>query len=820
MKIKTEPATGTIATFTALTFLSAATITFISCGGTNTEPDCGGTTAIRVTDSEGTEIYPVSVILDGADQGFAAVFCESAETVVESGSCNDGAAVAIRPATATLTAKASGFKTVHKDISREIRSSAFDNCSDLTLTMETLGDFESTDDYVTGFAASDTLDAFTNLSVNASTETGLVSVVKFYIDDLNGDPVVYFQNTRKHRLHYGFVQGVLGKALTETEYEATTYHGTDRTAMAGIVSFYQDFSPTDSRVGPVQRPLAIEFFPSDDLTPAQALRAYELIEERMQFLKIGGTDLRLVYVPASSDHEAVLAASDSLFERSGALWLSRNDLYGGITLQLLNTGIAYGNLRKMTPEQLMTSVVSFKDIILLTRLPNEVPLMGGCITEELQTPLAHVNVAARSRGTPNIALLGASEDSRVKPFIDSGTLVKFEVTKAGFTITETTQAEADAFWESKHPDDVEVPAADTTTEGLIDFKDLGFTDSTLVGAKAANLAECRAVLGDTVPDGFGVPFFYYQQFIDAAQVTASLCTDASADCVKEGRANVTCEKVRIKCADICAQASAEVGQPVLANYIQAFLDDPDFIQDSTYREASLDGIRYLFGHIPVDSAFATLIDSRAALKFGDVPIRLRSSTNAEDLADFAGAGLYESFSANQSDKLPSDRIRKVWASTWNWRAFEERAFMGLTHTDVKMGVAVHPAFPDELANGVLVTRNLLDPAIDGYYVNVQKGETSVTNPVDGALPEIFSVAFTGDGLKVIRSRFSSLSADKPLMTDDEIAALYDAARSLHNHFIKLYRGNPYTFALDIEFKLNSPDRKLVIKQARPYAFKP
>ena len=145
--------------------------------------------------------------------------------------------------------------------------------------------------------------------------------------------------------------------------------------------------------------------------------------------------------------------------------------------------------------------------------------------------------------------------------------------------------------------------------------------------------------------------------------------------------------------------------------------------------------------------------------------------------------------------------------------------MGLRHSDVKMAVAVHKSFPTELANGVLITRNIADASFDGFYVNVQVGETSVTNPEDGSLPEVFVMTAAGGSLEVVRSRMSSLSPESPIMTREEMGQLYSAARKLHDHFRQLYRGNPATFALDIEFKLDSPDRRLVIKQARPYAFK-
>jgi len=136
-----------------------------------------------------------------------------------------------------------------------------------------------------------------------------------------------------------------------------------------------------------------------------------------------------------------------------------------------------------------------------------------------------------------------------------------------------------------------------------------------------------------------------------------------------------------------------------------------------------------------------------------------------------------------------------------------------------MGVLVHRAFPDEQANGVLVTRNLADPLTDGIYVNVQKGEESVTNPLAGITPEIFTIIPGPEwgSVQVARIAYSSLQPDSPLLTDAEIALLNQTARTVRSHFAPLYGIAPASAAvLEMEFKFHGDSRDFVLKQVRPF----
>lgn len=678
----------------------------------------------------------------------------------------------------------------------------------MQVALRPLVEFEATSDYRTGLAREGGAEEFAALAVETQTELGPARSVKFYVSGFDQAPKVYFQNTRRYPLHYDFARFVLGVAAPRPIFEQSTYHGEDRSALAGTLTYYPalEFQHASTALA---RPIALQFFPSDDLTPAQALKAHRLIEERLLWLDLSGADDRLLYVPAGSEQEAQLAEAEDDFAARDALFSRVSELYEGVEQQILNPGVAYGTLRLVTPEQLPDAILSFRDLLVLTRLPNDLPLVGGTITEELQTPLAHVNVAARARGTPNLALREASSDPRILPFLDQ--LVRFEVTTDGFSIREAPLEEANAYWESRGGEAL-VPEADDTFGGLPDFEELGFADANRVGVKAANLSELRHLLGDTAPIGFAVPFSAYHAYMSENRVTGALCGAARADCEDEGRSVALCAAAGMRCA-----ASATAGD-TFYGLLERLLADSELSADTGLRDASLNGLRYLVHNGTVDPDFALALDARVAELFGDRKVRLRSSTNAEDLPNFTGAGLYESLSAFATgSRRASARIREVWASVFSFRAFEERTLWNVEHRAVRMGVAVDAAVDDEVANGVLITRNIANPGSQGLYVNVQQGEVEVTNPENGAVPEIFSIVPGPSGVvQVVRQRFSSLSPGAPLLEDSEVSALADAAERVHAHFAELYGGKAGEFALDLEFKFHGPSRQLLIKQARPY----
>jgi DNA polymerase-3 subunit gamma/tau len=62
----------------------------------------------------------------------------------------------------------------------------------------------------------------------------------------------------------------------------------------------------------------------------------------------------------------------------------------------------------------------------------------------------------------------------------------------------------------------------------------------------------------------------------------------------------------------------------------------------------------------------------------------------------------------------------------------------------------------------------------------------------------------------------SLLDQLSILSDKETTDLYRLVMKVQNHFSKLYEKNPDNFALDIEFKVMGANRKISVKQVRPY----
>ena len=169
----------------------------------------------------------------------------------------------------------------------------------------------------------------------------------------------------------------------------------------------------------------------------------------------------------------------------------------------------YGFLRVMSLQERPNP----RDIVIFETLPNELSRVAGIITTVPQTPLAHVNLRAVQDGVPNSFIRDALDDSDIADLI--GSFVHYAVTNDGYSISAATRAEVDAHHAASRPAQTQTPEGDLTVTEITDLDDIDFDDWDAFGVKATNLAVLRT-LGfpdRTVPDGFAVPFYFYDEFM-------------------------------------------------------------------------------------------------------------------------------------------------------------------------------------------------------------------------------------------------------------------------------------------------------------------
>lgn len=495
--------------------------------------------------------------------------------------------------------------------------------------------------------------------------------------------------------------------------------------------------------------------------------------------------------------------------------------------KVMNAGEAFGQLVYLTAEDVTSESPKYKAISALSipvfgELPLDMSVTAGAITLKQQTLLSHVQLKSRARRTPNLDISGL-EGGLSNPLFAAypdGSWVHMVLGDDGSILLEpSTEAAALQYYASKKLDPVTL-RSDVTTNKIFAAADLGSGDAIRVGSKAANYAELAKALNTAdrtvVRPGYAIPFYFYQEFVDT--------------------------------------------NPKIKAAIASILKDPLMtkVAKVSYREAKLTALRDLMNSEEAVVS-ETLIDELLA-RFETVrdpatgfprKMKLRSSTNSEDLPNFNGAGLYDSDGYNPVTKKGKERsmeekratlkktLRTVWASVWNLRAFDERAYFRIPHGEVKMGIQVNLSFQHEDADGVVVTKNVpRDANCVGrcVYIEVQRGnEYSVANPVAGVKPQKVLIDVddqdpTNVSLYNVNVMQNSNIADdtktilpqdnpNPVLTLEEIKDLTLQVMKAHLHFKPILGAKNDDFALDLEFKVDREDtavRQVYLKQARPY----
>ncbi len=658
-------------------------------------------------------------------------------------------------------------------------------------------------DYVTRI---DTTEVFESVTMEEGFRDDLVRTGK-YLAPARDDPALLhtvYQNVNilEYRLHISFMSTVFGDYfpnLDIDEYKALVQQRATRQYWAGVV--YQIIP----REGACRYGFTVFTVPGDPNEVPTEDDVFSIVTTLSESFTIG----ELCYVP---DTELAREKARQWTDPPFSIYFLSPD--STVTYEAYTTGTACGRVRLLTAAEVeeasAAGLLSWQEIVVIDTVPAFLEtIVSGIVTGGRQGELSHLNVRAARRGTPNVYVQDPHE--AFEPY--EGQLVRIEFGSAAYEMPVIVgEAEADAWWQEHRPHLTPSVLPDFTWTDVTSLAEMDGEKAALVarfGAKAANLSILNRCLPEEMQlPGFAIPVHWYDAFLER---------------------NTMLDRRFSPPRPVTFKA-----------YIASMLQDDAFRTDSALRAATLAALREEMRSDSVmdadlNAALAEMIE--AVFGGRDVMVRFRSSSNMEDDLEFNGAGLYDStsvcaldsFDGNGSgpslcdaEKLSERTIarglRKVWASLWNVRAYEEREYYQLPHDAAAMAILVTPAFPREAANGVAFTGDPMDPSDKQYLINVQQGDESVVNPNPAIIPEkdILEMA-EGQVSRIVRARPSSLVAPGTYVLSDAQLRELGATMAVVEECFPLDTGpfDPARVIIDLEFKFTSQGA-LVLKQARPF----
>jgi hypothetical protein len=520
------------------------------------------------------------------------------------------------------------------------------------------------------------------------------------------------------------------------------------------------------------------------------------------------------------------------------------------------TGIVAGRLRAFRELSRLADAEP-EDILLLGALPEYLPQARGLITAIPQTPLAHLNLLAKSRQIVNLYRGGVLEDPLISDLVRSRAPVVVSAEAGQLKFHRLTEQQYQAWQELLRADPPRVPAVDLKRAPyLIDLSKLQSAElpklAPLIGGKATGMAQLLRGLGPGTPlNGSG------SLHVDVPDrplaITIRAYREHLAPMLPELRALLADENfLKFKKLRFLALEGAK-------EFVSKFPSKQDRQLAASYENpqalgpiASVvrqGGVAHMVRHAPLPAALDAELKRVLSQHFAgyslEQGLRFRSSSTVEDIEGFNGAGLYDSATgylaprkaSGKEPKRPSvaDALRKTWASYFSMEAFEERHQNQIDHLAADMAVLVHARFDDafEQANGVFTfTTSALGSELS---VDAQPGAVSVTNPPTDrvVIPESTAVSQPlGGGRSIRRRSLSSLARPgQQILNDAELGELFAVADQLTSqHLARDNAGLPpaqqrHALVLDFEFrrvaagwpalKQGQNPPRFVIKQMRP-----
>lgn len=503
----------------------------------------------------------------------------------------------------------------------------------------------------------------------------------------------------------------------------------------------------------------------DYMPEEQIIQLYQVIRENVYFKD------RLRFL---LNTERLLGLESALKEAIQVM--KPAELYENKTYQRVSAGKCTGRIRFVPNLDSLSGKEPLQpyDILVTKGTPKYIPNVVAIILNEFQTPLSHLSVLGVNRKIPIAVDKLLIKDTAFRKL--DWQWITLEVSD-----TRIWYKESGPKYRETNNGKLHQLAMDTTRYceivSVADFKNAG---ADAIGNKAYNFGLLNRVQETgrfKAPESaFAIPFYFYLKHVNTPRIKTLL-----EQLKTSGERND--ESLRKLLEEIRSEIKNTPLDPVLVADIRKILEQSEF-----------------------------------------TTFRFRSSTNAEDASGFSGAGLYESKTVSLSDtsKTIEKAILKVWASLWSYEAFQERRFFHISDEYLAMGILVHRSFPEEEANGVVITKNMYRPDYEGMTINVQIGDVPVVDPPPGITCDQLVIIHELEASQFNRSveyiSNSNLSNGKTVLSEEEVKCLEFAVRAICEYFWEEGMRNKKLFSfdlvLDIEFKFQGKNRELYIKQAR------
>jgi len=580
-----------------------------------------------------------------------------------------------------------------------------------------------------------------SITYDANTPYALPHIL-FVIDRKDGNKI-YYVNKKRYSFHKDFVNGTYLSLERGREFFENNYLKPNRRFIMGTVAY--------------QTPLhrwTFEFWEGDLIPADQIQLAYDIINKTF-------------FKPNSLRQDE---ATKSLANMQRVL---QSDIAKEQEYQALNIAKGIGRIH-IIPKLDEHVEIGSNEILVLDEVPVQLPPVAGIIVSQPSTPLSHINLLAKGWGIPNAYIKNAKE--LLKPY--DTWWVTFETLRENYTIK---RANMDQLHEYQRREaerlDVMKPRYNLDETRLLNLDQQRSRSSLAFGGKSANLGEVMnaRLPGIVVPNGFTIPFYYYDEFIKRNK---------------------------------------------LDDTIFGLLNDQKFVHDPAYRREKLVQLRQQIETADFDPHLRRMVLEKVAREYAGKGLFVRSSSNSEDLPNFSGAGLYTTVPNVRGEQQLIDAIRKVWASLWNFEAYEARERAGVDHSKIFMAVLLQEGINSE-SSGVMITADPFDTENKGViYISAKRGlgikvvegqriaEQIIFRPRTNAIQVLTRSAedslLTFDengGVKEV-----PITGDRSVLTDEVIRRLVRAAEEIK----RVFGGREQ----DIEWAYMKG--QIYIVQSRPY----